>query len=134
MLLDKISKHRKPKIIRFVIKINRKILRIGWIFKILYSSFRISKNLQLGTNVTWHDAYYQQHDEFLKIESIFNYQMPYRNTKKMIDSIYSKSKPLHLINIWNDNINNEANDSRLAILILNTINIEPYDLWFDFVI
>jgi len=109
-------------------------LRIGWIFLILYSPFRISKNLQLGTNVTWHDAYYQQHDEFLKIESIFNYQMPYRNTKKMTDSIYSKSKPLHLINIWNDNINNEANDSRLSILILNTINIEPYDLWFDFVI
>jgi len=37
--------------------------------------------------------------------------MPYPNTKEMNDSIYSKSKPLHLVNIWNDDINNEVNDS-----------------------
>jgi hypothetical protein len=54
--------------------------------------------------------------------------MPYQNTKEMNDSIYSKSKPLHPINIENDDINNEVNDSCLVILIINTINIEPYDL------
>jgi hypothetical protein len=54
--------------------------------------------------------------------------MLYRNTKEMNDSIYSKSKSLHPINIWNDDINNEVNDSRPTIPIINTINIEPYDL------
>jgi len=54
--------------------------------------------------------------------------------KKKNDSIYSKSKPLHLVNIWNDNIDNEVNDSHLAIPITNTINFEHYDLQFDFVI
>jgi hypothetical protein len=52
----------------------------------------------------------------------------------MNDSIYSKSKPLHLVNIWNDNIDNEVYDSHLAIPITNTINFEHYDLQFDFVI
>ncbi len=37
--------------------------------------------------------------------------MLHPNIEKMNDSIYSKSKPLHLVNIWNDNINNEVNDS-----------------------
>jgi hypothetical protein len=101
---------------------------------LLYSPFWTWENLQLGTNVTWHDAYYQQHDEILKIKSIFNYQMPYPNTKEMNDSIYSKSKPLHLVNIWNDNINNEVNDSCHVIPIINIINNEHYDLWFDFVV
>jgi hypothetical protein len=54
--------------------------------------------------------------------------MPYPNTKEINDSIYSKSKPLHLINIWNDNINNEVNDSCHVIPIINIINIEHYDL------
>ncbi len=61
---------------------------------LLYSPFRNSKNLQLGTNVTWHDAYCQQHDEIFKIKFIFNYQMSYPDTKEMDDSIDSKSKPL----------------------------------------
>jgi hypothetical protein len=42
--------------------------------------------------------------------------------------IYSKSKPLHPINILNDDINNEVNDSCLAIPITNIINIEHYNL------
>ncbi len=101
---------------------------------LLYSPFWTSQNLQLGTNVTWHDAYRQKHDENFKIESIFNYQMPYWNTKEMNDLIYSKSKPLHPIDSWNDDINNKVNDSCPAIPIINIINIEPYDLRFDFVI
>jgi hypothetical protein len=90
--------------------------------------------LQLGTNVTWHDAYCPQHDEIYKIKFILNYQMPYPNTKEMNDLIYSKSKPLHLVNIWNNDINNEVNDSCHVISIINTINIKHYDLWFDFVV
>jgi len=54
--------------------------------------------------------------------------MPYPNTKEMDDSIDSKSKPLHLTNIWTNDINNEINDSWLTILITNIINIEHYDL------
>jgi hypothetical protein len=53
----------------------------------------------------------------------------------MNDSIYSKSKPwLHLVNIWNDDIDNEVNNSHPIIPITNTINIEHYDLWSNFVI
>jgi len=40
-----------------------------------------------------------KHDEISKIKSIFNYQMPYPNTKKLDDLIDSKSKPLHSTNI-----------------------------------
>ncbi len=54
--------------------------------------------------------------------------MPYPNTKEMNDLIYSKSKPLHLVNIWNNDINNEVNDSCHVISIINTINIKHYDL------
>jgi hypothetical protein len=36
--------------------------------------------------------------------------MSYPNIKKMNDSINSKSEPLHLVNIWNENIDNEIND------------------------
>ncbi len=50
----------------------------------------------------------------------------------MNDSIYSKSKPLHQINIWNDDTNNEVNGSCLVISITNTINIEHYDLGSNF--
>jgi hypothetical protein len=46
----------------------------------------------------------------------------------MNDSIDSKSKSLHLINIWIDDIDNEVNDSHPTILVTNTINIEHYDL------
>ncbi len=60
--------------------------------------------------------------------------MLYSNTEKMNDSIYSKSKPLHLVNIWNDNINNEVNYSCPAFPIINTINIKYYDLRSNFVI
>jgi hypothetical protein len=52
----------------------------------------------------------------------------------MDDSIDLKSKPLHSTNIWIDGIDNEINDPHPTILITNTINIEHYDLQFDFVI
>jgi hypothetical protein len=52
----------------------------------------------------------------------------------MDDSIDSKSKPLHSINIWIDDTDNEINDAHPTILVTNTINIEHYDLQFDFVI
>jgi hypothetical protein len=41
---------------------------------------------------------------------------------------------LFQVNIWNDNINNEVNDSHPIIPITNIINIKHYDLRFDFVI
>jgi hypothetical protein len=59
--------------------------------------------------------------------------MSYPNTKELDDSIGSKSKPLHSINIWFDNIDNEINDPHPTILVTN-INIEHYYLQFDFVI
>jgi len=43
----------------------------------------------------------------------------------MDDSIDSKSKPLHSINIWTNNINNPC----LPILVTNTINIEHYMIY-----
>jgi hypothetical protein len=52
--------------------------------------------------------------------------MPYPNIEQMDDSINSKSKPLHLINVWTNNINNDINDPCLTILITNIINIEHY--------
>jgi hypothetical protein len=60
--------------------------------------------------------------------------MPYLNIEKMDDSIDSKSKPLHSTNIWIDDVDNEINDPRPIILVMNTINIEHYDLRSDFVI
>ncbi len=60
--------------------------------------------------------------------------MPYLNTKKFDDSIDSKSKPLCSTNIQTYNIDNEVNDPRPTIPITNTMNIEHYDLRFDFVI
>ncbi len=51
----------------------------------------------------------------------------------MDDSIGSKSNPLSSIKIWTKNINNEVNDPCLTIPVTNTINIEHYDLWYDFV-
>jgi hypothetical protein len=36
--------------------------------------------------------------------------MPYSNIKEMDDSIDSKSNPLHVTNIWANDINNEVND------------------------
>jgi len=60
--------------------------------------------------------------------------MQYLNTKKKDDSKDSKSKPLHSTNIWTYDINNEVNDSCPTIPITNTMNIEHYDLPFDFVI
>jgi hypothetical protein len=60
--------------------------------------------------------------------------MPYPNIEKMNDSIDSNSKPLHSTNIWSNDIDNEVNDSCHTILVTNTINIEHYDLRFDFVI
>ncbi len=38
------------------------------------------------------------------------------------------------VNIWNDNKNSEVNVSHPTIPITNIINIEHYDLQFDFVI
>ncbi len=95
---------------------------------LLYSPFQNFKNSQLGTNVTRHEAYCQQHDENFKIKSIFNYQMPYPKYKKIDDSIYSKSKPLSSTNILIDDTYNEINDSHLINHVTNTINIEYYDL------
>ncbi len=54
--------------------------------------------------------------------------MSYLNIEEMNDSIYSKSKPLHLVNIWIDDIDNEINNSNPTIHITNIINIEHYDL------
>ncbi len=66
-------------------------------------------------------------NNILKINFIFNYQMPYPNIKEMDDSIDSKSKPLCSTNIWTNHINNEINYPHLTIPITNTINIEHYD-------
>jgi hypothetical protein len=52
----------------------------------------------------------------------------------MDDSIDSKSKPLRSTNIWIDNIDNEIDDPRPTISIINTINIKHYDLQSNFVI
>ncbi len=49
---------------------------------LLYLQFQSLKFLQLGTNLTWHDAYCQQCDGFFFIESIFNYQMLYQIQKR----------------------------------------------------
>ncbi len=46
----------------------------------------------------------------------------------MDESIDSKSKPLHLINIWINDTNNGVNDPHPTIPIMNTINIEHNDL------
>jgi hypothetical protein len=54
--------------------------------------------------------------------------MSYPNIKKMDDSIDSKLKPLHAINIWIKNIDNEVNDPHFTIPVTNTINIKHYDL------
>jgi hypothetical protein len=54
--------------------------------------------------------------------------MPYLNVGEMVDSIDSKSKPLHSINISTNDIDKEVNDSRLIILVTNIINIEYYDI------
>jgi hypothetical protein len=54
--------------------------------------------------------------------------MPYSNTKEMDDLIDSKSKPLHSINIWTNEIDNEVNDPCPTIPVTNIINIEHYDL------
>jgi len=51
--------------------------------------------------------------------------MPYPNIKQMDDSIDSKSKPLHSVNIWTNNINNP----HLPILVTKTINIEHYMIY-----
>jgi hypothetical protein len=56
------------------------------------------------------------------------------NIKEMNNLINSKSKPLHSTNIWTNDINNEINDSRPTNPVTNTINIEHYDLQYDFVI
>ncbi len=66
-------------------------------------------------------------NNILKINFIFNYQMPYPNIKEMDDSIDSKSKPLCSTNIRTNDINNEINYPHPTIPITNTINIEHYD-------
>ncbi len=60
--------------------------------------------------------------------------MPYPNIEKMNDLIGSTSKPLDSTNIWINDIDNEVNDQHPTIPVTNTINIEHYDLRFDFVI
>jgi hypothetical protein len=44
----------------------------------------------------------------------------FSNTKEINDLIHSKSKTLHLIDIWNDNIDYHMNDSHHAIPPLQT--------------
>jgi hypothetical protein len=51
----------------------------------------------------------------------------------MIQFIQNK-KILHLINILNDNTNYHMNDFYCVIPIINIINVEQYNLQFDFVI
>jgi hypothetical protein len=55
--------------------------------------------------------------------------MPYPNTKQIDDSIDSKSKPLHSINIWTNNINNDINDPHITIPVTNTSNIEHHMIY-----
>ncbi len=55
---------------------------------------------------------------------MFNRKMPYPNIEGKDGSINSKSKASHLINIWNDNLNNEINDLHHVISITNKINIK----------
>jgi hypothetical protein len=59
--------------------------------------------------------------------------MSYPNTQKEWFNEF-KIESITLINIWNDNINYKIIDSHCAILTINTINIERYDLQYDFVI
>jgi hypothetical protein len=59
------------------------------------------------------------HNCQMMIKYIFNYQIPHPNIEKIDDSIYSKSKPLHPPNIWNENINNEVNDSHTILFFYN---------------
>jgi hypothetical protein len=54
--------------------------------------------------------------------------MPYPNIKEIDGSIDSKSKSLHVTNIWNDNTNYEINDSYHVTPITKKINIEQYAL------
>jgi hypothetical protein len=58
--------------------------------------------------------------------------MPYLNTKKKDDSIYSKSKPLQSTNIWIYNINDEINDLHPTIQTQLILNIVIYDLTLSF--
>lgn len=58
--------------------------------------------------------------------------MPYLNTKKMDDQQIQNQN--YYTNIWTYDINNEVNDPRPTIPITNAMNIEHYDLQFDFVI
>ncbi len=70
--------------------------------------------------------------KFLKL-NLFSTTKCHIRTQKN-DSIDSKSKPLHSTNIWIDDINNEVNDPHPTILVIKKINIEHYDLQFEFVI
>jgi hypothetical protein len=45
----------------------------------------------------------------------------------MNDSIYPKSKPWHLVNIWNDDIDNEVKKSH-PIIPIAILNIMIYNL------
>jgi hypothetical protein len=46
----------------------------------------------------------------------------------MDDSIDLESKPLHSINIWINEIDNEVNDPCPTILVTNKTNIEHFDI------
>jgi hypothetical protein len=56
--------------------------------------------------------------------------MPYPNIEEMHDLLHSKSKPLCSTNIWTNDINNEVNDPRPTIPIINIINIEHHNIEF----
>jgi hypothetical protein len=61
---------------------NINILKSGQKNNFIIFTISKFKKFTTRTNVTWHDAYYQQHDDILKIKSIFSPQMSYPNTKK----------------------------------------------------
>jgi hypothetical protein len=68
-------KYCKPKIIKFVNYNEHKNIE-NWSSEklLLYSPFKILKNSQLGTNVTWHDAYCQHQNESFQIFFFFQLQ------------------------------------------------------------
>jgi hypothetical protein len=56
------------------------------------------------------------------------------NITEINNSINLKSKSSHPSNIWNDNTYYEINSSHRTSSITHIIDIEQYDLQFDFVI
>jgi hypothetical protein len=77
-----------------------------------------------------HDAYCEVKENIPIIKSKFNYNMQNKHTNEEYDVMNLQSNSSHLQNIWNDDIG----DTCPLILITNTLNIEKYDLKYDFII